>query len=89
MVRQIADVPGNVIENAVRELNKAWEYPYRVSETLFLYLGNDVILPNKRKLRRLFPEKKAEMAACFMENRSFSDSLEEALALLSRWAVSG
>lgn len=69
------------------ELNKAKEYPYTVSETVFLYRGNEIILLNKRNLRKLFPEKKAEMDAWFKAGNKLPDTLDGTLALLARWTA--
>ena len=68
------------------ELNKDKEYPYTVSEMVFMYKGNEILPLSKRNLRKLFPERKAEIDAWFKEKHSLPDTIEEAQAFLSRWA---
>ena len=69
------------------ELNKAKEYPYTVSEIFFLYQGNEVMILNKRNLRKFFPQKKAEIDAWFKAGNKLPDSLDDTLALLAGWAT--
>ena len=66
------------------ESNK--EYPYSVTETLFLYKGNDVIVFSKKNVRKLFPDRKAEIDGFFKSGGSIPKELPEALAFLARWA---
>ena len=73
-------------EGVAIELNKNREYPYSVSETVFVYKGNDVLIPTRNNLRKLFPEKKEEVDAWFKSNRSFPQDLSEASALLAQWS---
>lgn len=68
------------------ELNKDKEYPYTVSEMVFMYKGNEILPVNKRNLRKLFPERKAEIDAWFKEKHAVPDTVEEAQAFLNRWA---
>jgi hypothetical protein len=73
-------------EGSAMELNKAREYPYRVSETFFVYKGDSVLFPKKSSLRKLFPEKRAEIDAYFKAHRSFPENVAKASELLSSWA---
>lgn len=73
-------------EGGSYELNKEREYPYRVSDVVFIYSGDIVMLPTKNNLRKLFPEKKDEVDAYFKSNRFFPDDVNEACTLLSLWA---
>lgn len=66
-------------------LNTAKEYPYRMSETLYLYCGEEVYPVNKKSFRKLFPDKKAEIDAFFKSGASAPDSVEGLQALLSSW----
>ena len=72
-------------EGGSYELNKEREYPYRVSDVVFIYSGDSVMLPTKNSLRKLFPDKKDEVDAYFKSNRSFPDNVSDACALLSLW----
>ena len=74
-------------EGVAIELNKNREYPYSVSETVFVYKGNDVLTPTRNNLRKLFPERKEEVDAWFKTNRSFPQDIDEASALLSEWSL--
>lgn len=62
------------------------EYPYSVTETLFLFKGNDIIVFNKKNLRKLFPDRKADIDAYFKSGGSLPKKVPEALAFLSGWA---
>lgn len=62
------------------------EYPYRVSETLFLYRGNDVIVFSRKNLRKLFPARKNDIDTFFKSGGSIPQELPDALAFLARWA---
>ena len=62
------------------------EYPYSVSETLFLFRGNDVILFTKKNLRKLFPDRKADIDAYFKSGGSLPRQTSDALDFLARWA---
>ena len=73
-------------EGGSYELNKEREYPYRVSDVVFIYSGDTVMLPTKNNLRKLFPDKKDEVDAYFKSNRYFPEDVNEACTLLSLWA---
>jgi len=73
-------------EGVAIELNTNRKYPYKVSEDFFVYKGDSILPPTKNNLKKLFPEKKDEVEAWFKTNRSFPGSIEEAGALLARWA---
>ena len=73
-------------EGASFELNKNREYPYRVSESIFIYKGDSVMLPTKKSLTKLFPTKKDDVEAYFKSRRSFPDNVDDALALLALWS---
>lgn len=62
------------------------EYPYSVTETLFLYNGNDVIVFSKKNLRKHFPDRKADIDAYFKSGGSIPKDVPDALAFLARWA---
>lgn len=62
------------------------ERPYTVEELLFLY-DNDRILPfTKKRILKLFPERKAEIEAWFADGNTLPNTLPEALGLLKSWA---
>lgn len=60
--------------------------PYKVSETLFLYKGDEILTLNKRNIRKLFPDYKAEIDAWFKAGHSLPETVPEALEILSAWA---
>ncbi len=66
-------------------IDRTKDYPYQISERIFLYKGGDVMAVTKRNLRKLFPEKKEEIDAFFKSGKSVSSNLDEAMATLSQW----
>ena len=73
-------------EGGAFKLNENKEYPYTVSESLFLCRGNSVIPLTKRNLRKFFPDRKDEVDAWFKAGNSLPDTVEELSGLLVRWA---
>lgn len=73
------------VDGVSYKLDKAKDYPYNVNEMLLLYMGDDVYVLNKRNLRKLFPDKKADIDAYFKSGGSIPESLPELLDLLSGW----
>ena len=68
------------------DIKKDKPVEYRMTETLFLYKGDDVLMYNKKNLRKLFPERKAEIDEFFKSGGSLPESVSDARALMSRWA---
>ena len=73
-------------EGGMHELNKDKVYPYDVTETLFLYRGQDIMMLNKNNLKKLFPDKKDDIDAFFKAGNDIPDKADEALALISQWS---
>ncbi|MBR6883024.1 MAG: hypothetical protein IKN06_08675 [Bacteroidales bacterium] len=73
-------------EGMAYKLDGSKEYPYSVNEVLYLYKGNKVLLLSKKNLRKLFPDRKAEIDAFFKSGGSMPRTLSEAMDFLSRWA---
>jgi hypothetical protein len=73
-------------EGVAVALNQNRKYPYKVSETFFIYKDDSVLLPTRNNLRKLFPAKKEEIEAYFKSNRSFPDDIGDASALIALWA---
>ena len=69
-------------------LNPDKEYPYRVTETLFLYRGNSVLPLKKKSLQKAFPAHKADIDAFFKAGGKIPGKIPEALELLSQWIPS-
>ncbi|MBO4743463.1 MAG: hypothetical protein J5533_07505 [Bacteroidales bacterium] len=67
-------------------LNQAKQYPYRMSESLFIYYGDDIYPVNKKSLRKLFPDKKAEIDARFKSSEPIPDDIPGLQALLTELA---
>ncbi len=72
-------------EGGIFELNKNKKYPYKVSESLFVYKGDNILPPTRNNLRKLFPDRRDEIDAYFKSKRSFPENQEEARALLKLW----
>ena len=68
------------------EIRKDKEAKYEIVETLYLYKGDDVYTLNKNNLRRVFPDKKAEIDAFFKARNPIPSTLPETLELLKGWA---
>ncbi len=73
-------------ESGVYNLNSNKTYPYDVKETLYLYKGEGVYPLSKNNLKKLFPDKKADIEAWFKAGNSLPKTVAEAQALLSSWA---
>ena len=74
-------------EGRAIRLEEAKKYPYNVSESLFLYKGDNVVPLTKKNLRKFFPEKKDEIDAMFKTASSLPDHVDELLELLDRWTT--
>lgn len=72
-------------DGAVYDMQQGKEYPYEVEENLYLYKGDAVTLLSKRSLRKLFPEKKADIDAWFKAGNPLPKTVEGALELLKMW----
>ena len=64
------------------------DYPYDVQERVYIYKGDSVYPITKKNLKKLCPEKKEEIEAWFKAGNDVPDTVEEAKALLARWAES-
>ena len=82
----IAEYRHIYVDGVTYELEKDKEYPYSVSEMVLLYKGNEVLSLTKKNLRKLFPERKAEIDAWFKEKHPLPDTVGQAQELLTRWA---
>lgn len=72
-------------DGAGYKLNSDREYPYTVSEQIYVY-REDTVFPFTRKgLRKCFPDRKAEIDAWFKEGHPLPATVAEAKAFLSRW----
>jgi hypothetical protein len=67
------------------KLDSNKEYPYTMSETLYLYKGDNILLVNKKNLQAFFPEKKAEIKSFFKSGHSLPQTPDELLSTLSPW----
>lgn len=73
-------------ESGIYNLNTNKKYPYDVKETLYLYKGEGVYPLSKNNLKKLFPDKKADIEAWFKAGNSLPKTAAEAQALLASWA---
>lgn len=73
-------------DGVMYDLAKDKDYPYQVSETLFLYRGEDILPLTKNNLKKLFPEKKSEIDAWLKSGHSLPSKVDDALSLLALWA---
>ncbi len=72
-------------DGAGYKLNSDKEYPYNVSEQIYIY-REDAVFPFTRKgLRKCFPDRKDEIDAWFKEGHPLPATVAEAKTFLSRW----
>ena len=72
-------------DGAGYKLNSDKEYPYNVSEQIYIY-REDAVFPFTRKgLRKCFPDRKDEIDAWFKEGHPLPATVAEAQVFLSRW----
>ena len=64
------------------QLDTDKDKPYKVSETVFLYKGDQVYPLNKRGLKKLFPEAKDKIDAWFKAGNTVPEDVPGALTLL-------
>lgn len=72
-------------DGATNDINTAAEHPYKMSETIYLYRGPLVLLLTKRNLKKILPDKKAEIDAFFKSGKSLPTTVEGTMELLSGW----
>ena len=73
-------------ESGIYNLNTNKKYPHEVKETIYLYKGEGVYPISKNNLKKLFPDKKADIEAWFKAGNSLPRTAADALTLLSSWA---
>lgn len=66
-------------------INKDKEVSYETVDTLFLYNGDNVLVFNKRNLRKLFPDSKEAIDAYFKAGGTIPSGVNEAMELLAGW----
>lgn len=74
------------VDGVTYNLNEGKEYPFEVTETIFIYKGDAVFPLTKNSLRKIFPAKKAEIDAWFKSGHSLPYTVEAARAMLATWA---
>ena len=73
-------------EGMVFQLNEDKVYPYDVLEEISLYKGNLVFSLSKRNLKKLFPDKKADIDAWFKSGHPLPKTIEDTRALLLQFS---
>ena len=66
-------------------IDKTQDVSYENVETLFLYKGDEILVFNKRSLRKLFPQSKDAIEAYFKGGGAIPATVREAQELLSGW----
>lgn len=75
---------GNIYADGVSyDIEKNKDAAYEAVETLYLYKGDEVLVFNKRNLRRAFPESKDAIDAYFKGGGAVPATVPEALALMN------
>ena len=68
--------------------NDARQYPYKMTETAFLYRNGYLVRWNKKNCVKCFPFKKAEIEAWFAEHKKADGTdIETVLALCREWGA--
>ena len=86
MTSSVREYKAGFADGMTHRLEGRTDYPYDMHERVYLYKGNKVYPLTKKNLRKLYPEKKAEIDAYFKAGHSLPDTVEEAKFLLARWA---
>ena len=81
----ISEVGTLYTEGATHELKSSRDAQYKVSETLFIYDGDNFLLPTKKNLLKFFPTASQEIEEYFKSHRSFPDNVDDARTLLAHW----
>ena len=66
--------------------NLTRNYPYEVSEEIYLYMGNYVTPLTKKNLKKMFPSRKEDIDAYFKAGHPLPKTVSDALQLISLWA---
>lgn len=82
-IREISSI---VTDGMLYELNKAKQYPYRMSEIGYLYKGGAIMVPSKKNFQKCFPTRKDEIDAWFKEHKKAPTDREGLEALCRKWA---
>ena len=59
--------------------------PYEMTETVCIYKGQSVLPVSKKNLRKLFPDRKAEIDAWFKAGNALPRDVEGVMAFLQMW----
>ena len=66
--------------------NLTRNYPYEVSEEIYLYMGNYVTPLTKKNLKKMFPSRKEDIDAYFKAGHPLPKTVADALTIISNWA---
>ena len=80
-IREYSTIYANGVAH---NLKQSANYPYRVYESCSLYTAGSIIPLSKRNLRKLFPDRKADIDAWFKENKTLPGSPDKVRAFLAR-----
>lgn len=81
----ISEVGTLYTEGATHELKSSRDAQYKVSETLFVYDGDNILLPTKKNLMKIVPAASQEIEEYFKSHRNFPDNVDYARELLVQW----
>ena len=65
----VLDAGGHVVS-----FNDARQYPYKMTETAYLYRNGRIVRFNKKNCLKCFPQKKAEIEAWFAGHKKYDDT---------------
>ncbi len=67
-------------------LNDGKEYPFEITETIYIYKGDGVFPLTKKSLRKIFASRKADVDAWFQAGHAMPRTVEKTLEMLAQWA---
>ena len=73
------------VDGIAYNLDKVKDYPYTVTERLYLYKGDYVYVLNKKNLRKFFPSRKAEIDEYFKAGNTIPATVPELKEFLNGW----
>lgn len=81
----IQEVSTLYTEGGQYTLSSSRNYPYRASEEIYLYKGDNVYPLSRKNLKKLFPEKQERIEAWFKAVNSLPKTADAVQALLKSW----
>ena len=82
----IKEISSIVADGMIYNLSDVRDFPYRMTETGYLYKSGAAMTPTKKNFQKCFPDKKDEIEAWFKANKKAPTDRENLEALCRQWA---